>query len=130
MVFVGLLGLAALIIFTFSSMSLAMMDREMEFLALQAMGSKRRTILKVIFLENALYGIFGLIIGIPLCLALLQPSYDFMISDLYMPVYVPVELWVIVISSIIFCVFLSTALLAWRTWRSSLPDMLYNRLIS
>jgi ABC-type antimicrobial peptide transport system permease subunit len=111
-------------------MSLAMMDREMEFLALQAMGSKRRTILKVIFLENVLYGTFGLIIGVPLSLALLQPSFDYLIEGMYMPAYVPLELWVIVTSSIIFCVFLSTALLAWRTWRSSLPDMLYNRMIS
>ncbi|MFX0172601.1 MAG: FtsX-like permease family protein [Candidatus Hodarchaeota archaeon] len=130
LLFVGLLGLMALILFTFSSMSLAMMDREMEFLALKAMGSKRRTILKVIFLENALYGAFGLIIGIPLSLALLEPSFDYLIEGMYMPVYVPLELWLIVISSIIFCVFLSTVLLAWRTWRSSLPDMLHHRGIS
>ncbi|MFW9853431.1 MAG: ABC transporter permease [Candidatus Thorarchaeota archaeon] len=130
LIFIGLLGLTALILFTFSSMSLAMMDREMEFLALRAMGSKRRTIMKVIFLENALYGVFGLIIGIPLSLALLQPSYDYLIEEIYMPVYVPLDLWIIVISSIIFSVFLSTALLAWRTWRSSLPDMLYHRGIS
>ncbi|MHA2075143.1 MAG: FtsX-like permease family protein, partial [Candidatus Hodarchaeales archaeon] len=130
LIFVGLLGLLALILFTFSSMSLAMMDREMEFLALQAMGSKRRTILKVIFLENALYGAFGLIIGIPLSLALLEPSFDYLIEGMYMPAYVPLELWIIVISSIIFCVFLSTALLAWRTWRSSLPNMLHHRGIS
>jgi putative ABC transport system permease protein len=130
LVFVGLLGLMALILFTFSSMSLAMMDREMEFLALQAMGSKRRIILKVVFLENVLYGIFGLIIGVPLSLALLQPSFDYLIEGMYMPAYVPLELWVIVMSSIIFCVFLSTALLAWRTWRSSLPDMLHHRGIS
>jgi putative ABC transport system permease protein len=130
MIFIGLLGLMALILFTFSSMSLAMMDREMEFLALQAMGSKRRTILKVIFLENALYGTIGLIIGIPLSLVLLEPSYDYLIEGMYMPVHVPMELWVIVISSIIFCVFLSTALLAWRTWRSSLSDMLHHRGIS
>ncbi|MFX0050447.1 MAG: FtsX-like permease family protein [Candidatus Hermodarchaeota archaeon] len=130
LIFVGLLGLSALILFTFSSMSLAMMDREMEFLALRAMGSKHRTILKVIFLENALYGAFGLIIGIPLSLALLEPSYDYLIEGMYMPVYVPLELWIIVISSIIVCVFLSTALLAWRTWRSSLPDMLHHRGIS
>ncbi|MFX0182992.1 MAG: ABC transporter permease [Candidatus Hodarchaeota archaeon] len=130
LVFVGLLGLAALILFTFSSMSLAMMDREMEFLALQAMGSKRRTILKVIFLENVLYGTFGLIIGVPLSLVLLQPSFDYLIEGMYMPAYVPLELWVIIIISIIFCVFLSTALLAWRTWRSSLPDMLHHRGIS
>lgn len=130
LIFIGLLGLIALILFTFSSMSLAMMDREMEFLALQAMGSKRRTILKVIFLENALYGAFGLIIGIPLTLALLEPSFDYLIEGMYMPVYVPPELWVIIICSIIFCVFLSTALLAWRTWRSPLPDMLHHRGIS
>lgn len=130
LIFIGLLGLTALILFTFSSMSLAMMDREMEFLALKAMGSRRRVLLKVIFLENVLYGIFGLIIGIPLSLALLQPSFDYLIDGMYMPVYVPPELWIIVISSIIFCVFLSTALLALRTWRSSLPDMLHNRGIS
>jgi putative ABC transport system permease protein len=130
MVFIALLGLSALVLFTFSSMSLAMMDREMEFLALQAMGSKRRTILKVIFLENALYGTFGLIIGVPLSLGLLQPSFDYLIEGMYMPAYVPLELWLIVTSSIIFCVFLSPALLAWRTWRSPLPDMLHHRGIS
>ena len=35
LIFIGLLGLTALILFTFSSMSLAMMDREMEFRALR-----------------------------------------------------------------------------------------------
>jgi len=130
LIFIGLLGLGALILFTFSSMSLAMMDREMEFLALRAMGSKRRSILKVIFLENLLYGVFGLIVGIPLCLALLRPSYDYLIADMYVPVIVPIELWLIVIICIILCVFLSTSLVVWKTWRSSLPDMLHNRMIS
>ncbi|MHA2054184.1 MAG: ABC transporter permease [Candidatus Hodarchaeales archaeon] len=130
LIFVGLLGLGALVLFTFSSMSLTMMDREMEFLALRAMGSKRRSILKVIFLENLLYGLSGLIIGIFLSLSLLRPSYDYLIADMYVPVVVPIELWLIVIGSIFLCVFLSTSLLAWRTWRTSLPDMLHNRMIS
>ena len=130
LIFVGLLGLGALILFTFSSMSLAMMDREMEFLALRAMGSKRRSILKVIFLENLLYGISGLVIGIFLSLSLLRPSYDYLMPDMYVPVIVPFELWLIVSSCIILCVFLSTSLLAWKAWRSSLADMLHNRMIS
>ncbi len=130
LIFVGLLGLGALILFTFSSISLTMMDREMEFLALRAMGAKRRSILKVIFLENLLYGLSGLFLGGILSIALLRPSYDFLITDMYIPVIVPIELWVIVIGCIIFCVFLSTSLLTWKTWRTSLPDMLHHRMIS
>ncbi len=91
LIFIGLLGLVALVLFTFSSMSLARMDREMEFLALKAMGTKRRSIVKVIFLENLLYGVFGLIVGISLCLGLLRPSYDYLIADMYVPVQVPFE---------------------------------------
>ncbi|MFX1511417.1 MAG: ABC transporter permease [Promethearchaeota archaeon] len=127
---IGLLGFISLAMFTFASMSLAMMDREMEFLALRAMGTKRRTILKVIFVENFLYGIFGLIVGVPITFLILRPTYDFIIPDWYIPVVVPLELWVAVIGLIVFCVFLSTSLIAWKSWRSSLPDMLHNRMIS
>jgi ABC-type antimicrobial peptide transport system permease subunit len=111
-------------------MSLTMMDREMEFLALRAMGAKRRSILKVIFIENLLYGISGLFLGAMLSLALLRPSYDYLIADMYVPVMVPVELWIIVVTCIIFCVFLSTSLLTLKTWRTSLPNMLHHRMIS
>jgi putative ABC transport system permease protein len=130
LIFVGLLGLGALILFTFSSMSLTMMDREMEFLALRAMGAKRRSILKVIFIENLLYGVSGLILGSILSTALLRPSYNYLLADMYVPVIVPPELWIIVVGSIIFCVFLSTSLLTWKTWRNSLPNMLHHRMIS
>ncbi len=130
LIFVGLLGLGALILFTFSSMSLTMMDREMEFLALRAMGARRRSILKVIFLENLLYGISGLFLGAILSIAILRPSYDYLIADMYIPVVIPVELWIVVIGCIIFCVFLSTSLLTWKTWRTSLPNMLHYRMIS
>ncbi len=127
---VGILGLVSLALFTFSSMSLAMMDREMEFLALRAMGSKRRTILKVIFAENLLYGFFGLIVGVPITYVLLRPTYNYVMPEWYIPVVVPLELWAVVIALIIFCVFLSTTLIAWKTWRSSLSDMLHNRMIT
>jgi ABC-type antimicrobial peptide transport system permease subunit len=130
LIFVGLLGLGALILFTFSSMSLAMMDREMEFLALRAMGASRLSILKIIFLENLFYGISGLVVGSFFSLSLLRPSYDYLMPDMYVPVVVPFELWIIVGVSILLCVFISTSLLTWKTWRSSLADMLHNRMIS
>lgn len=126
---VALLGLATLILFTFSSMSLAMMEREMEFLALRAMGSERRTILRLILIENLIYGIFGFLIGAPLSIALLKPTYDFILPDLYLPAIVPIELWFFLFIIIGLCVLLSTILIAWRTWRSSLPDMLYSRMV-
>ncbi|UCG04547.1 MAG: FtsX-like permease family protein [Candidatus Heimdallarchaeota archaeon] len=126
---VALLGLATLVLFTFSSMSLAMMEREMEFLALRAMGSERRTILKLIFIENLIYGIIGFFIGVPLSIVLLKPTYEFILPDLYLPAVVPIELWVFLFVIIGLCVLLSTSLIAWRTWRSSLPDMLYSRMV-
>ncbi|MFX0122338.1 MAG: FtsX-like permease family protein, partial [Candidatus Hodarchaeota archaeon] len=126
---VALLGLATLILFTFSSMSLAIMEREMEFLALRAMGSERRTILKLIFIENLIYGIVGFFIGAPLSIVLLKPTYEFILPDLYLPAVIPIELWFFLFVIIGLCVLLSTSLIAWRTWRSSLPDMLYSRMV-
>ncbi|MFX1513906.1 MAG: ABC transporter permease, partial [Promethearchaeota archaeon] len=130
LVVIGLLGLGIMALFSFSSMSLAMMDREMEFLALRAMGAQRRSILKVIHVENLLYGIFGLILGVPISLALLRPAFNFLYPEIYIPILVPVQLWLVVVSLILFSVFLSTSLLAWKTWRSSLHDMLRNRMTS
>ncbi len=128
LVLVALLGLATLVLFTFSSMSIAMMEREMEFLALRAMGAKHRTILRIIFTENLIYGFFGFFIGVPISFALLKPTYEFIFPELYLPSVIPVELWAFVAVIICLCVFLATTLIAWRTWRSSLPDMLYNRM--
>ena len=130
LLFIAMLGLGTLVIFTFSSMSLVIMGREMEFLALRAMGSNSWNILKIIFLENLLFGIFGFVIGLPISLALLQPAYNYIIPEVYIPAVIPVELWVVVFGLILFCVFLATSLLAWKMWRSSLPDMLYNRMVS
>ena len=127
---IGFLGLVALVLFTFSSMSLAMMDREMEFLALRAMGSEKRNILKILFLENFFYGIYGIILGVPLTLSLLRPAFDFIQNDIYITVFVPIELWLIVMGLILLSVLLSTSILTWRTWRSPLPNMLRNRMIS
>lgn len=129
LVLVAFLGLATLVLFTFSSMSLAMMEREMEFLALRAMGAKHLTLLKIIFSENLIYGVFGFLIGAPLSIALLKPTYDFIMPDLYLPAVVPIELWSFLFIIIGLCVLLSTSLIAWRTWRSSLPDMLYSRMV-
>ncbi|UCE13172.1 MAG: FtsX-like permease family protein [Candidatus Heimdallarchaeota archaeon] len=129
LVLVAILGLATLVLFTFSSMSLAMMEREMEFLALRSLGATRRSILFVIFTENLIYGLFGFLIGVPLSLALLEPTYNYILPDLYLPAVVPWELWIFIVGIISVCVFLATSLIAWRTWRSSLPDMLYNRMV-
>ncbi|MFX0086586.1 MAG: ABC transporter permease [Candidatus Hodarchaeota archaeon] len=127
---IGFLGLGALVLFTFSSMSLAMMDREMEFLALRAMGSKKGNILKILFLENFFYGSYGIILGVPLTISLLRPAFDFIQNDIYITIFVPIELWIIVVGLIMFSVLLSTSILTWRTWHSSLPNMLRNRMIS
>ena len=127
---IGFLGLIALVLFTFSSMSLTMMDREVEFLALRAMGSKKRTILKILFLENFFYGIFGMILGVPLTLSLLRPAFDFIQKDFYITVFVPIEIWVIVVGLILISVLLSTMLLTWKTGHHALPDILRNRMIS
>lgn len=129
LVLVALLGLATLVLFSFSSMSLAMMEREMEFLALRSLGATRRSILFIIFTENLIYGLFGFLIGVPLSLALLKPTYNYILPDLYLPAVVPGELWIFILGIISLCVFLATSLIAWRTWKSSLPDMLYNRMV-
>ena len=127
---IAALGLATLVLFSFSSMSLALLGRELEFLALRALGAKRRTILKIIFIENLIYGIAGLLIGIPISLAILKPTYSYLIPNWYIPVEVPLELWGIVVGIIILCVFFSTSLYVWKTWNSSLANMLRNRMVS
>ncbi|MFX0084397.1 MAG: ABC transporter permease [Candidatus Hodarchaeota archaeon] len=130
LIVIAALGLGTLVLFSFSSMSLALLGRELEFLALRALGAKRRTILKIIFVENLLYGITGFIIGIPISLVLLKPTYSYLVPNWYIPVEVPLELWGIVVGILILCVFLSTSLYVWKTWKISLADMLRNRMVS
>jgi len=130
LIVVAALGLGTLVLFSFSSMSLALLGRELEFLALRALGAKRRTILKIIFVENLMYGIAGLLIGIPISLTILKPIYTYLIPNWYIPVEVPLEIWGIVIGIIILCVFFSTCLYVWKTWNMSLANMLRNRMTS
>jgi len=102
-------------------MSLAIMGREMEFLALRAMGSSSRNILKIIFLKNLLFGIIGLVIGLPISIVLLQPAYNYIIPDGYIPIVILVELWVVVFGLILFCVFLQLVFLLGRCGAARYP---------
>lgn len=123
-------GILLLSLFTFSAMSLAMMDRELEFLALRAQGIQRRKILWIITLENLIYGLFGFIVGIPICLGSLRWAFDYIMPDFYIPVNLPLEIWSVVAGIIFFSVFLSSVLIAWKVLRTSMPDFLRNRMIS
>ncbi len=127
---IAALGLGTLVLFSFSSMSMALLGRELEFLALRALGAKRRTIIKIIFVENLMYGIAGLLIGVPISLAILKPTYSYLIPNWYIPGEVPLELWGVVVGTIILCVFFSTCVYVWKTWNTSLANMLRNRMVS
>ena len=99
-------------LFTFSAMSLAMMDREWEFLSLIAQGVERRKIIWIITLENLIYGVIGFLAG-----------------DWYMAVIIPLEIWIVVGVLVLLGVAASSLIMARKVWRSSMPDFLRNRMI-
>jgi len=63
---VVLIGFVIVAMFSFNTVVLDVMSREMEFVNLRALGSKKRTLMKIILSQTLFIVIFGSILAIPL----------------------------------------------------------------
>ncbi len=63
---VMLIGMTIVALFTFNTVVLDAMSREMEFVNLRALGSKRRTLMKIILSQSLFIVIFGSLFAIPI----------------------------------------------------------------
>ncbi|MFW9914618.1 MAG: ABC transporter permease [Candidatus Thorarchaeota archaeon] len=123
-------GLIVLGVFAFNTIFLAMLDRQMEYVALRAIGARRRSLYKIIGLETLIIAVIGFIAAIPIGYYASSWLFDYIMRGRwYLPVYLPLEIWVVVAILSFASVFLAAATIAWRTNRMSLPDVLRDRQI-
>ncbi|MFQ5978842.1 MAG: ABC transporter permease [Candidatus Heimdallarchaeota archaeon] len=126
----AVVGLIVLGVFAFNTVFLAYMDREMEYLALRAIGSKRRSLYKIVGIETLIIGLIGFIVAIPLGYITSAWIFDYMTKGRwYLPVHIPIEIWVLVAVLSLMSVFLAAAVIAWRTNRMKMADVMRNRQI-
>lgn len=126
-----LLGVAMTMIFSFNTMYLAFVDREMEYLSLRAQGMKRKTLFKVLLIESGFLGAAGYLLAIPISYVLAGWGFDYILENRwYVEVFFPPELWIGVFVLSFGSVMLATIAIVWRIIKASMPDMLRNRQIS
>ncbi|MGC9780339.1 MAG: ABC transporter permease [Candidatus Heimdallarchaeota archaeon] len=119
------IGIAIGVIFSFQSMYMAFVDRQQDFLSFKAMGTKMKFIRRMIFWENAILSIFGLILTIPFGYLFYRLSLDYMLEDkFYVPVSVPWFTWPIVLLLSLFSIWLATTRLVRRIKKIELADEL------
>jgi ABC-type antimicrobial peptide transport system permease subunit len=126
----AVVGLIVLGVFAFNTVYLSYLDREMEYLALRAIGSKRRSLYKIVGIETIVIAIIGFAMAIPLGYLTSSWIFDYLTKGRwYLPVYIPLEIWIVVAILSIFSVLLAAVAIAWRTNRMKMADVLRNRQI-
>jgi len=126
-----LIGIGIGVMFSFSSMYLAFIDREDDFLALKAMGTKNKYMRRIIFWENVFLSGFSLILTVPLGYLTYRWSLNYMIGDkYYIPLTIPWFIWILVFILSMFSIGLATSRLMRKIKKMNLPDELRQRMIS
>ncbi|MHA1647045.1 MAG: ABC transporter permease, partial [Promethearchaeota archaeon] len=126
-----LIGIGIGVMFSFSSMYLAFIDREDDFLALKAMGTKNKYMRRIIFWENVFLSGFSLILTIPLGYLTYRWSINYMIGDkYYIPLTIPWFIWILVFILSMLSIGLATSRLMRKIKKMNLSDELRQRMIS
>ncbi len=118
-------GLLTGVFFSFQSMYMAFVDRQQDFLSFKAMGTKMKYLRRMIFWENALLSIFGLILTVPLGYLSYIWSLDYMLEGkFYVPKTIPWFTWPLVLILSLFALWLATARLVHRIKKLDLASEL------
>ncbi|MHA1618862.1 MAG: ABC transporter permease, partial [Promethearchaeota archaeon] len=126
-----LFGILVGMMFSFSSMYLAFVDRESDFIALKAMGTKPKYIKRMIFWENSFLSIFSLILTVPLGYLTYRWSMNYMIGDkFYIPLTIPGFIWPIIFLLSMISIWLATGRLMKKIKKMELVDELRKYFIS
>jgi len=120
-----IIGIVIGVLFSFQSMYMAFVDRQSDFLAFKAMGTKTKYIRRMIFWESAILSIFGLIFTVPSGYLFYRWSLNYMMGDrFYMPMSIPWFTWPIVLVLSLFSLWLATMRLMRRIKKIELHDEL------
>jgi len=120
-----IVGLLTGVIFSFQSMYMAFVDRQQDFLAFKAMGAKMKYLRRMIFWENALLSVFGLILTVPIGYLSYIWSLDYMLEGkLYVPKTIPWFTWPLVLILSLIALWLATARLVRRIKKLDLASEL------
>lgn len=126
-----LVGVLIEVMFSFSSMYMAFIDRMDDFISLKAMGVKNGTILKMVFWENTILSVFSLILAVPFGNWVFRESMLYMMGKrFYFKMTLPLETWVIVFLLSCISIYFATRRLMKTFKKLNLPDELRNRIIS
>ncbi|MCE7744815.1 MAG: FtsX-like permease family protein, partial [Candidatus Heimdallarchaeota archaeon] len=125
MVLFIVIGIITGIIFSFQSMNMAFVDRQQDFLSFKAMGTKMKYLRRMIFWENAILSLFGLILTVPFGYLFYRWSLDYMLEgNFYVPTSIPWFTWPIVFVLSLLAIWLATARLTRRIRKINLADEL------
>ncbi|HUU77534.1 MAG TPA: FtsX-like permease family protein [candidate division Zixibacteria bacterium] len=120
-----LVGIFIGVVFSFQSMYIAFVDRQQDFLAFKAMGTKMKFITKMIFWENAILSVFSIVVTIPLGYLFYFWTLDYMLEDkFFVPLSIPWFTWPIVLILSFLSLWLATARLSRRIKKIKLEDEL------
>jgi len=99
MVFI-LFGVIAEILFVSTTVVLNILDRDMEFISLRAIGCKAKRIRRMIVSESLILLGFGLLIGLPLGYYITIWAFDYIIEDM-MFIQLEISLFIYVVTAVI-----------------------------
>ncbi len=118
-------GILIGVLFSFQSMYIAFMDRQQDFLAFKATGTKKKYIRRMIFWENAILNLVSLVLTIPVGYLTFWWTIDYMMDDnFYMPTTIPWFCWPLVLIVSLFTLWLATARLMRKIKKMNLADEL------
>ncbi len=124
-------GMLIGVMFSFSTMYVAFMDREDDFLALKAMGAKNSVIRNIIFWETTLLSVLSLIITLPIGTIIYRVSIDYLLQDnFYISRSIPWVTWIFVFILSTISIWLATWKLTRKVKKMVLADELRSRNIS
>ncbi|MHA1244975.1 MAG: ABC transporter permease [Candidatus Heimdallarchaeota archaeon] len=120
-----IIGIVIGVLFSFQSMYMAFVDRQGDFLAFKAMGTKTKYLRRMVFWESAILSFFGLIFTVPAGYLFYRWSINYMLEDrFYIPMSIPWFTWPIVFVLSLFTLWLATMRLMRRIKKIELHNEL------
>jgi len=130
MIFV-LFGVIAEILFVSTTVVLNILDRDMEFISLRAIGCKAKRIRRMIVSESVILLGFGLLIGLPLGYYITIWAFDYIVEDMmYIQLEVPLFIYVITALIALGSAVLASYISGRHITKMSLGDSIRQRSIS
>ena len=123
-IFLGV-GILIGVLFSFQSMYVTFMDRQQDFLAFKATGTKKKYIRRMIFWENAILNFVSLILTIPIAYLTFWWTMEYITGGrFYIPTTIPWFTWPFVFLISLFTLWLATARMLRKIKKMNLADEL------